>query len=565
MTPRHSPFLGPLLLAATITATAAVADDSPADPRPVSTLLTALADSDPAVRKAARDQLISRGRAAREEVLRATKSSVPAIAEGAADVLLQLPWTHPGEPARIRRHLQGYGALGPEERADVLATLARGDTAIAVRIATEDPAPYVAWSLAWKLAGYPPFQTEISERDPDGFVPAFRYARLIQSLRTKPEYPFTHERLREAERAWADMLAASLEAAPMVAELRQKLLADARWRADHARALRLLRTTTGGEVFTSADDDEVASENPLLSYHAAHGPLPGLSEDLATADPVLATATLARVAERADAPLLAAVCWQALDLQANGLDVDERGARFLRLGRWLRSAGDYRGAVRALAQIDAMNLPADADDVRVSIADRYNIALLFDDDRLAIDMLEKLQQFGVPRRDSPIDEELFWRRWRLERGKPNATIDGATIARVKEFATSDVNCAIDVIPWLDAQGRGAEAQAVFDQHLTALRGEAPPDNAGGNANAYNNIAWLCSRSRRNLDEALALQKKALVLAPTNAAYVDTMADIEGARRNYDAALQWETIALRLRPGMPFFEEQLFRFRAAGGK
>jgi hypothetical protein len=149
-------------------------------------------------------------------------------------------------------------------------------------------------------------------------VPGFRYARLIGSLRTKPDYPFAPDGSAEAERGAGRHARGVARNRADDRRLRQKLLTDARWRPitrgrcgccdDGGRRGHDIHRRRGRAV-----------ENPSCPTMPRTARCRGLSEDLATADPVLATATLARVADRADAPLLAAICWQAIDRHVQGL------------------------------------------------------------------------------------------------------------------------------------------------------------------------------------------------------------------------------------------------------
>jgi tetratricopeptide (TPR) repeat protein len=75
----------------------------------------------------------------------------------------------------------------------------------------------------------------------------------------------------------------------------------------------------------------------------------------------------------------------------------------------------------------------------------------------------------------------------------------------------------------------------------------------------NNTAWLCARSQRRLDDALELSQKALALAPSEAAYHDTLAEVQFQRGERAAAVAAAKKALELAPGNVLFIKRLKHF------
>ncbi|MCW1886386.1 hypothetical protein OKA04_16735 [Luteolibacter flavescens] len=63
-------------------------------------------------------------------------------------------------------------------------------------------------------------------------------------------------------------------------------------------------------------------------------------------------------------------------------------------------------------------------------------------------------------------------------------------------------------------------------------------------NSRNSAAWLASRASRNLDEAEAFLTKALERHPLQAAYLDTMAEVEFARGDREKAVEFSTRSLK---------------------
>jgi tetratricopeptide (TPR) repeat protein len=79
-------------------------------------------------------------------------------------------------------------------------------------------------------------------------------------------------------------------------------------------------------------------------------------------------------------------------------------------------------------------------------------------------------------------------------------------------------------------------------------------------NTLNTAAWFAARSMRRLDDAARLIRKAISHQPEQAAYLDTMAEIQFARGDRVAALEWSAKALMQAPDDPLLRRQHARFR-----
>ena len=75
----------------------------------------------------------------------------------------------------------------------------------------------------------------------------------------------------------------------------------------------------------------------------------------------------------------------------------------------------------------------------------------------------------------------------------------------------------------------------------------------------NGAGWLAGRAARRLDEAENHMTHALTLNPDQAAYLDTMAEIQFAKRDRKAALKWSAQAVNFSPGDPTIRRQYDRF------
>lgn len=87
-------------------------------------------------------------------------------------------------------------------------------------------------------------------------------------------------------------------------------------------------------------------------------------------------------------------------------------------------------------------------------------------------------------------------------------------------------------------------------------------NYPASENTYNTAAWLASRAQRNLNPAHKLLEKALEMNPSQAAYLDTMAEIYFAKGNRSKALEWSNRAINYSPQDSMIRRQHERFRNA---
>jgi hypothetical protein len=98
----------------------------------------------------------------------------------------------------------------------------------------------------------------------------------------------------------------------------------------------------------------------------------------------------------------------------------------------------------------------------------------------------------------------------------------------------DVRLLVEFVPKLDRAGQISAANKLFDEGFAAHQEvcAAFPNSA----TYHNNAAWLAARSQRKLDEALALVTRAIELAPNEAAYHDTLAEVQFQRGDREAAV-----------------------------
>lgn len=80
-------------------------------------------------------------------------------------------------------------------------------------------------------------------------------------------------------------------------------------------------------------------------------------------------------------------------------------------------------------------------------------------------------------------------------------------------------------------------------------------------NTRNTAAWFASRAGAKLDQAEAQLVKALAANPTQAAYLDTMAEIQFAKGKREKAIEWSHKAIDVLPDDPQLRRQHERFRS----
>ncbi|MDH4443520.1 MAG: hypothetical protein QE267_00160 [Akkermansiaceae bacterium] len=123
---------------------------------------------------------------------------------------------------------------------------------------------------------------------------------------------------------------------------------------------------------------------------------------------------------------------------------------------------------------------------------------------------------------------------------------------------SDGSLADYFFPALRQSGLTKEHDAWFQQsweQITSVIRRYPKSE-----NTYNTAAWLASRARLRLDEAAQFLDIALTLNPNQPAYLDTMAEVQFARRNRKAALESSTQAVNFMPLDGMIRRQHERFR-----
>jgi tetratricopeptide (TPR) repeat protein len=125
----------------------------------------------------------------------------------------------------------------------------------------------------------------------------------------------------------------------------------------------------------------------------------------------------------------------------------------------------------------------------------------------------------------------------------------------------DIEGIINLFPDFVKMGKKKEAEDLFDRvfdHYEKACKDYP--RCGQN---HNTIAWLGVSCRRGMDKALEHSRKAVELAPGNAAYLDTLAEIQYQRGDKAEALKLMKKCVELEPKHDYYKKQIKRFENSG--
>jgi len=142
----------------------------------------------------------------------------------------------------------------------------------------------------------------------------------------------------------------------------------------------------------------------------------------------------------------------------------------------------------------------------------------------------------------------------LDAGKFDEACKQIELAQATAPASMDLPIAL--VPALEKHGHKKEATTLFATSF-ALYEKVCRDYPRC-ARAHNSAAWMAACCRRNLDKALEHAGKAVELAPTNAGYIDTLAEVHFQRGEKDKAIAIQKRAIELDPKKTYYRKQLRR-------
>jgi tetratricopeptide (TPR) repeat protein len=133
------------------------------------------------------------------------------------------------------------------------------------------------------------------------------------------------------------------------------------------------------------------------------------------------------------------------------------------------------------------------------------------------------------------------------------------IAICRALLPGETSLPIDVVAEFERLENKARADELYDEAMRAH--DAVLAKYPRSANHHNNAAWLATNVGRDSEKALKLARRAVELRPKNAAYVDTLAEVEFRRGAFDEAIRQMKRCIELEPRTPRHREQLERFEA----
>ena len=144
----------------------------------------------------------------------------------------------------------------------------------------------------------------------------------------------------------------------------------------------------------------------------------------------------------------------------------------------------------------------------------------------------------------------------IKEGDAQAAV--AELARCEALIPADINTVLQLTPPLRRAGMEQTADELLEHALATHRRVL--DSFPSSATYLNNAAWLCARTQRKLEEALALAQKAVELAPDEAAYQDTLAEVHFQRGDREAAVAAAVKCLEIAPDNQLFAARLKHFQ-----
>ena len=135
-----------------------------------------------------------------------------------------------------------------------------------------------------------------------------------------------------------------------------------------------------------------------------------------------------------------------------------------------------------------------------------------------------------------------------------------TLKAIHQDFMPDGVLADDFFPALREVGLHNELQTWFMESWNFMEGviqKYPKSH-----NSRNTAAWFASRAGIKLKEAEKYLSEAIEMAPEQAAYLDTMAELKFAQGNRKAALEWSQRSVSFAPFEDMIRSQHDRFRTA---
>jgi tetratricopeptide (TPR) repeat protein len=132
-----------------------------------------------------------------------------------------------------------------------------------------------------------------------------------------------------------------------------------------------------------------------------------------------------------------------------------------------------------------------------------------------------------------------------------------------ELLPANLDLPLALVPALEARGLDKDAEELF--RSVHRRYEETTADHPRCAWAHHQLAWLCVRCGRRLDEALEHAARAVELEPANAVYRDTLAEVCFQKGDKAEAIRLIKQCQEREPGTAYYAQQLKRFEAGDRK
>ncbi len=550
-------------------ATAPSADDR------IGQLIQQLGSPDPTERDEAQASLVQIGEPARAALIAAQKGDDPAIAQGAAAVVLQLPWYSQDDPPNIRQILAGYNTKSVADRCGVATALGNaGDVGpnVICRIIAIEPSDQVRWAMVGQLESEDSTARRVGVRS----VPALPDSAPLLAL---AGWAWDKSDGQKASGYWQAALD-QWKMSPHVPTLEERrllfeplYLKD--WNAWHYdQAADVLRL----QLRQDANQNDLMFQ--LFALHADFGPLKGYADDCALAggqiDSPLILFCRSRIASHMMMPdEAAALQSKALEAPNGFLSTLEGTAYALGNRGWSDLAvAEYRAYLATEPVQNALGRVYAARNLYSTLVQQGEYRQGADAIQTLVDSIAAApgQQLGIQNEAGnwvPMTTDMFmpplhWSRLKsAQQANDAATLNTEldALARVSpDSADLTQAMAEDLVPMLTARGREGEATKFFDRFYNWQRSQVAgkPDDPW----QKDDLAWYCAQCGRHLDEADDFARQAVGALPGSAACIDTLAFCEYRLGRAQEAVRLETIALSIDRNNFAYIQQLDRFRAA---
>ncbi|MDB5324526.1 MAG: Tetratricopeptide repeat protein [Phycisphaerales bacterium] len=553
--------------------TAALSTTTLAAGESINDLIDKLGDPEPAVRQSAFDHLKAMGNHATQALRKAAHGTRPAIADAAAELLMAGRWWTAEDPPNLRKVLLNYGQLSVTDRAErvkkLMADRLPDYRRVVVRVLTQDPADEVGWRALEEVNGDPAWDAVLSAVDLDALPPAL----LLQLAKSKAHAGDMATAVKLARRVLLQEQQAPTSSGQWLSWA-VRMVVDAEVQDAHFDAAAdFLREQFARSDGTTGSQSDLLDQ--LLDLHIRYGPLPGLAEDLRRADTDSephSTFALALMAGRLGLPSAQAMLLSAGIADRPSESQPDRAARLSDTADWLARSGYSDAACRAYDRVTASDAPNQRIRVAVAYARMSKLHFAAGRPALAGDALQR----AINNQDGPLEITNNGVReiWAMEDEQAHVYWYYLLDARargdeeaVKKHARSliasgstDSSVFLDALPSLSDAASTEEVDAYFDRVFERAR--ARVDESPAEPVFLNDLAWLCARSNRHLDEAVKWGERAIALVP-NSAYLDTLAEAKFRTGKIKEAIALETKALKDQPeDEPFMKVQLDRFQKA---